>query len=197
MSTTVTGNFTAAVPAGMPEDLKPGDILPEDIYNVVYHENEARVRLNLSDPSRVRPFIDMSTFDGPLPDNKEQLDILISQLIHTYRQANPNVIHAAAIRILKAHEDSVSLLTDLYYQCQSAFERMLSDIRSELDIPDTPSYKDLSWEHVAFPRLVSNLDQYKLVLIFIEQDANRALVVNTLLVPLVGEALVYSTRYTL
>lgn len=197
MSTTVTGNFTAAVPAGMPKDLKAGDILPEGIYNVVYHENEARVRLNLSDPSRIRPFIDVPTFDGPLPDNKEELDILISQLIHTYRQANPNVIHAAAIRVLKSYEDSVTLLTDLYYQCQSAFERMLSDIRSQLDIPDTQRYKDLSWEHIAFPRLVSNLEQYKLVLLFIEQDTDRALVANVLLVPAIGEAMVYSSRYTL
>ena len=197
MVTTVKGNFFSTIPKGITPDIKIGDVVSNSVVAQARRENETRIRLGISDPSGIRAFIDQPIVDGTFPLNPDERKSVLSRLIHEYRNANPRVIHAAGIIAPGSTNDEVAYLTDMYYQCQSAFATMIEQIKDEQVLPITPSLTSLVWENIGFPRLATNLHLLRAVALFIEQDGNNALVVHVVFLYAHGPAIVYSTRHLL
>ncbi len=191
------GSFRAGVPLGVTSTMKVGDVVDPAAMEEIRREHEARIKLNISDPSGVRPFIDQPMVDGTLSLEPKERSAQISQLVHEYRTANPRVVHAAGFPSPEFdNTDDVLYLTNLYYQFQAAFVAMLGQIRDQEILPKSPKLDTLVWENVAFPRLANNLHLLRAGIIYFEQD-DTGLVVHILFVYSRGQATVFSTRYPL
>ncbi len=195
MATMIKGDFRPGAPIGINKNIQVGSVLPLDVLEQINNEHEARVKLNISDPSGVRPFIDQPTINGTFPvDIKERQNVL-SKLVHEYRSSNPNVIHAVGILAPDfVNSEDVSYLTNMYYQGQNAFNTMLSQLRENQILPDTPKLQSLIWENVAFPRMANNLHILRAVVIYFEQDKD-ALIIHILFVYAYGQARLFSSRF--
>lgn len=194
MANVVKTTFRPAVPVGMRPDIKVGSKVPQSVVEQAIAEQEARVKLNISDPSGVRPFIDQPVIIGELPLDRTERAALVSKLVHEYRNANPNVIHAVGILAPDfVNTEDVAYLTNLYYKCQGAFNTMITQIKEQHILPITPRLESLMWENIAFPRLANNLHLLRACVIYFEQD-NDALIVHVLFVLSQGESTVFSTR---
>ena len=195
MATLIKGNFRAGVPIGMNKNIQVGTVLTEDILQQVNAEHQARVKLNISDPSGVRPFIDQPIVDGMFPDDIKERQNVLSKLVHEYRSANPNVIHAAGILAPDfVNSEDVSYLTNMYYQCQNAFNTMFAQLHENKILPETPKLESLIWENIAFPRMANNLHILRAAIIYFEQDKD-ALIIHILFVYAYGQASVFSSRF--
>lgn len=197
MSAFTKGNYRPAIPKGMNPSANIGDRIPADVMQTVRSEHEARVKLKISDPSGFRPFIDQPMVDGTLPIDPKERTVALSKLVHEYRSANPNVIHAAGfITPDFSNSDDVSYLTSVFYQCQSVFTTMLNQVKEQEILPKSPKLESLAWEHIAFPRMANNLHILRACVLYFEQDEG-ALLVHVLFVYTHGEATVFSSRHPL
>ena len=194
MTTVIRGNFQPVIHPNMPSDAKIGTVLPKKVMEKVSKDNETRIKLGITNTIGVRPFIDQPIAEGTFPEDIHQRKIVLSNLIHSYRNSNPNVVHAVGILASSNEDDEVAYLTDLYYKCQSAFAAMLKQLKDEKIIPITPAVQSLRWENIAFPRLANNLHLLKAIAMYIEQEENQALIVHILFLYSIGPATVYSTR---
>lgn len=190
MTTVYTNEFITEAVA----NAQPGDVLDAGVYNALREQEMARRKV---EPEAVRAFIDTPSFAEGVPVEPMEFNSHIARLVNSYRSANPRVIHAAAVKILDETTDPVTRLTELYYQCQSAFEKMIADIRQQIELPQTDRLFALGWECVAFPRMLPNLGMYKAILLFVEQDPSNALITHVVFIPASGSANVYSSRYSL
>lgn len=204
MATVIKGNFRMGAPKDIrlpkgidPNTLTVGSVVPPEALAQIEKEHEASLKMNFSDPSRVRPFIDQPMVEGTIPSDPKAREIVLSRLVHEYRNANPRVIGAGAIAVPDMlNSDDVSYLTNIYYQCQTGFNRMISEIREGEYIPASPRFDSLTWENVAFPRLANNLHILRAVLLYVEQE-ETGLIFHIVFVYSRGEATVFSTRYPL
>lgn len=194
MATVVHGNFRAGVPVGLNKDIQVGSVVPSEVLEQIEKESEARVAMKVSDSSLARPFIDQPVIVGEIPKEPTKRAALISKLVHEYRNANPNVIHAVGILAPDFINDAdVAYLTNMYYQCQSAFLTMIQQVKDQKVLPQSPRLDNLVWENIAFPRLANNLHLLRACVIYFEQD-NQALIVHILFVYAAGDATVFSSR---
>lgn len=194
---TVRGNFRQGIPRGVPKNVRVGMVLPESVVEEAAREHNARVKLNISDPSGVRPFIDQPIVEGTIPSEMKEATAAVSRLVHEYRNANPKVIHASAVIVdEKAQDNDIEFLTNMYYKCQNAFTTMVSQVKAEKVLPITPRLENLMWENIGFPRLSTNLHILRAIIIYFEQD-DAALVVHLVFIYNHGEATVYSSRLPL
>lgn len=198
MEKVVKGLFKAvSVPQQMPKEVKVGDKLPISVLEQTQAEEKYRIDAKISDPSRVRPFIDIPVPVGAIPEKLEERGVMVSQLLHHYRESNPKVIHGAGILIKEQYDiDEIEKLTGLYYQCQQAFITMVNDAIEQKALPNSPGSEDLIWEHIAFPRLVRNIHLLRACLLYLELDQD-ALIVHVLFLFEKGQPLVCSTRLSL
>lgn len=194
MNQIVKGSFRAGVPVGVKRDLKIGGVLPKETVEQIANEQESRLRFNISDPSSVRPFVDQPVIEGTFPLDLKERQVVLSKLIHEYRNGNPNVIHAVGILAPDAtNTDDIAYLTNMYFKCQEAFITMISQIKEQGVLPHTPKLDALVWENIAFPRLANNLHLLKAAALYIESE-NESLIVHVLLIYSRGKAAVFSTR---
>lgn len=188
------GDYIAPIPKGISPSLKIGDKVDPEILDTITKEQEARIKLHISDPSGIRPFIDQPAITGDFPTSPDAMKVALSRIINDYRMANGNVIHAAGF-ITKDFQgsDNVSYLTDIYFQCADAFNAMKQQLIDNDILPMSEGLRMLQWENIAFPRLADNLHLLRAVTIFIEQE-DADLVTNVLLLYMRNGASVYSTR---
>lgn len=197
MVTTVKGNFSSTIPKGITPSIKVGDVVPKATLAQIRREEMTRQKLNISDPSGIRAFIDQPIVEGTFPMDMEERKTVLSRLIHEYRNANPNVIHAAGIVVPTKGGDEVAYLTDIYFKCQSAFAAMIEQLKEQEILPITPNLNSLVWENIGFPRLATNLHLLRAVALYIEQENNNALIIHVLFFYAHGPAIVFSTRHLL
>lgn len=179
---------------GLPTEVKVGDTLDPEVFEAVM-----KINATLSDPTRVRPFIDMPVFEGGFPNNLVSQRSVINEMVESYRLNNPMVIMGSGVHASGASSDTdYDFSNNLYAHCLSAFTHMIKKIKEGEHVPYSPRFDRLVFENVAFPRIIPNVSSLKAILQFIEYEQKQAaLVIHLCFLHVGAPTSVYSTRYAL